>query len=155
LFAQVRGRTNLVYYDWEITEDRLSHSRQLYQLAALVAWRKTGTNTPSRLWLDKIGSLLGNTVTEVTQTAPNELFLVRKSHLGFTGIELATLSAWLDSLEFPFHISAPPSLPGRPPKSPAASALSGGTDATPQSPPGNPGQTPARSPSPAQPPKRP
>ena len=93
LYAQVRGRTNLVYYDWEITEERLSHSRGLYQLAALAAWRKPGTNTASRQWLDKIGSLLGNTVTEITQTAPNELFLARKSHLGFTGFELATLSA--------------------------------------------------------------
>ncbi len=126
LFAQVRGRTNLVYYDWEITEERLNHGRQLYQLAALADWRKPGTNTVSRLWLDKVGSLLGNTVTEVTQTGPQELFLARKSHLGFTGIELATFSAWLDSPQFPFRISAPPSLPGKPPVSPAASALSGG-----------------------------
>jgi hypothetical protein len=148
LIAQVRGRTNLVYYDWEITEDRLNHSRQLYQLAALAAWRKPGTNSPSRVWLDKIGSLLGNTITEVTQTNSTELFLARKSHLGFTGIELATLSAWLDSPEFPFRISAPPSLPGKPPKSPAAEALSGATQAAPQ-------PAPARNPSPGQPPKRP
>ena len=154
LFAQVRGRTNLVYYDWEITQDRLSHGRQLYQLAALVDWRTTGTNSVSRQWLDKIGSLLGNTITEVTQTGPQELFLARKSHLGFTGFELATLGEWFDSPQFPFRISAPASMRGSPPKSPAATTLPGGTTnaATILSPSGA-ANSPTRTP--GQPPKRP
>src|SRR5882672_7400381 len=93
LFAQVRGRTNLIYYDWEITEHRLKHGRLFYQLAGILNGRPPApTNTPSQRWISAIGSKLGNTATEITQTGPQELALVRRSHVGFTGFELATLS---------------------------------------------------------------
>ena len=39
---------------------------------------------------------LGNTVTDMTQTGPSELTLVRKSHAGFTGFELLALARALD-----------------------------------------------------------
>lgn len=109
LFAQVRGRTNLLYYDWEITEHRLNHGKQFYQLASILNSRRPpSTNTASKRWLSEIGSKLGNTATEITQTGPQELVLVRRSHVGFTGFELATLSLWLDTPGFPFAFSLPP-----------------------------------------------
>ena len=109
LFAQVRGRTNLLYYDWEITEHRLNHGKQFYQLASILNSRRPpSTNTPSKRWLSEIGPKLGNTATEITQTGPQELVLVRRSHVGFTGFELATLSLWLDTPGFPFAFSLPP-----------------------------------------------
>jgi hypothetical protein len=112
LFAQLRGRNNLLYYDWEITEQRLSHGKQFYQLASIINWlRVPGTNTASKRWLSAIGPKLGNTVTEITQTGPQELALVRKSHVGFTGFELATLSAWMDSPGFPLTFEMPGRLP--------------------------------------------
>ena len=38
LFAQLRGRGNdLIYYDWEITEQRLNHGRQFYDLASIMS----------------------------------------------------------------------------------------------------------------------
>ena len=110
LFTQIRGRTNLLYYDWEITEQRLINSKQLYQLACILDWRRPpATNSIPQRWLSAIGPKLGNTATEVTLTGPQELVMVRRSHLGFTGFELATLAMWLDSPAFPlgFQLSAP------------------------------------------------
>lgn len=112
LFAQIRGRNNLVYYDWEISEQRLSHGNQFYQLASIVDGRRLpSTNTTSKRWVSAVGPKLGNSVTEITQISPQELALVRKSHLGFTGFELATLSAWMDSPGFPFTFEMPAKLP--------------------------------------------
>ncbi len=112
LFTQFRGRTDLVYYDWEITEARLNHGKQFYQLASLINRRKTpSTNTASKRWLVDIGPKLGNTATEITQTSPQEFVLVRRSHVGFTGFELATLSLWLDQPGFPFAFGLPDPMP--------------------------------------------
>jgi hypothetical protein len=112
LYAQVRGRTNLMYYDWEDTPQRLAHSRQLYRLAIIADRRQPdSTNTPSHRWLSAIRPQLGNTITEIARTGPREIQLVRKSQMGLTGFELATFSAWLDSPGFPFRLELPPSLP--------------------------------------------
>ncbi len=112
LFAQIRGRTNLLYYDWEITEHRLNHGKQFYQLASLINRLRTpATNTASKRWLSEIGSKLGNTATEITQTSAQELVLVRRSHVGFTGFELATLSLWLDTPGFPYNFRLPDPMP--------------------------------------------
>jgi hypothetical protein len=108
LFAQVRGRTNLIYYDWEITEHRLTHGRQFFQLASILDGRPLpSTNTVSQRWLSAIGPKLGNTATEITQTGPQELALVRRSPVGFTGFELAAFSIWLESPGFPFNFQLP------------------------------------------------
>jgi hypothetical protein len=146
LFAQVRGRTNLVYYDWEITEHRLTHGRQFFQLAAILNGRAPpSTNSPSQRWLSAIGPRLGNSATEITQTGPQELALVRRSHVGFTGFELAALSIWLESPGFPFNFQLP------------LTKVRPGTNSTPARP-GAPAargsNTPARAASPAPPPKR-
>ena len=109
LLGQFRGRTNLLYYDWEITEPRLIHAKQFYQLASIFDSRRTlSTNLPSQRWLLAVGPKLGNTATEITQTGPQELVLVRRSHLGLTGFELATFSIWLESPGFPFGFELPP-----------------------------------------------
>jgi hypothetical protein len=130
LFAQVRGRTNLLYYDWEITEHRLNHGKQFYQLASILNSRRTpNTNTASKRWLSEIGSKLGNTATEISQAGPQELVLVRRSHVGFTGFELATLSLWLDTPGFPFEFDLPAPIPSMKSRagtnSPAARAPAG------------------------------
>jgi hypothetical protein len=109
LFEQLKGRTNLVYYDWEITEHRLVHAKQLYQLLNIIN-RRTGasTNWPTQKWLADIGPHLGNTITEATMTSPKDLSLVRKSHLGLTGFELVTLARWVESAGFPLTFEPPP-----------------------------------------------
>lgn len=108
LFAQVRGRTNLIYYDWEITEHRLLHGNMFFQLASILDGRPPlSTNRVSQRWISAIGSKLGNTATEITQTGPQELALVRRSHLGFTGFELAAFSVWVESPGFPLEFQLP------------------------------------------------
>lgn len=125
LFAQVRGRTNLIYYDWEITEHRLTHGRMFFQLASILDGRPPpSTNRVSQRWLSAIGPKLGNTATEITLTGPQELTLVRRSPVGFTGFELAAFSIWLESPGFPFDFQLPVSkLPARSNAAPARAAL--------------------------------
>ncbi len=122
LFAQVLGRTNLAYYDWEITQEQLGHWRALNQLGEIVTHHPlTSTNLASQKWDRAVAPLLGNTATEVTVTSPSEFTLVRKSHLGLTGFELVTLARWLESVEFPKYgyYPIPPKkvTPARPPTS--------------------------------------
>ncbi|HXJ57292.1 MAG TPA: hypothetical protein VNU68_11565 [Verrucomicrobiae bacterium] len=112
LFAQVRGRTNLLYYDWEYTQERVTHGKQFYQLACLATGRPVpSTNSVAKRWLSAITPLLTNTATEVTYVGPQELGLARKSDLGLTGFEIATLSTWIDSPGFPLDFSLPPVIP--------------------------------------------
>ncbi|MBI3876515.1 MAG: hypothetical protein HY300_11290 [Verrucomicrobia bacterium] len=120
MLAQFTGRTNVVYYDWEITQTRLQQWWQITRLLAMLA------NDPARLgpspgqdWLAAITPLLGNTVTEITAGGPRELHLTRKSHIGLTGIELVLLARWLDNPDFPawnYPTPKPPAMPPPPPK---------------------------------------
>ena len=45
--------------------------------------------------------MLGNTVTEITQTAPNEWTFKRKAPGGLTALELVALANWLEATNFP------------------------------------------------------
>ena len=115
LFAQLGQRTNLLYYDWEFTPFRVIHGNQLYQILNIASRRMLQPQTtPCKTWVSNMVQELAKdpsnpsqSVTEITQTAPNELTLTRKSHLGLTGFEIATLSAWLDSPGFPFRYEPP------------------------------------------------
>jgi hypothetical protein len=101
LFAQL-GRTNLVYYDWEITGGRLKLLPQLTQLALMFTRHKQlDAQSAAAKWLNRISSTLSNAVTEVTQTAPNELSFTRKASGGLTAIELTALANWLEATNFP------------------------------------------------------
>jgi hypothetical protein len=101
LFTQL-DRTNLVYYDWEITSERLKLLPQLTQLSLMVTrHRQLAAESAALKWLNRIGPTLGPTVTEVTQTAPNELSFTRKSAGGLTAIELTALANWLEATNFP------------------------------------------------------
>jgi hypothetical protein len=115
LFAQLGQRTNLLYYDWEFTPFRIIHGNQLFQILNIASRRVLQPQTtPCKNWVSAVVQELGKdpqnpsqSVTEITQTAPNELTLTRKSHLGLTGFEIAMLSAWLDSPGFPFRYEPP------------------------------------------------
>jgi hypothetical protein len=108
LFQQL-SRDNLVFYDWEITEDRIPSWRQLYQLAEIATRRQiTPTNAPSWRWITDISSKLGECVTEITAGAPTQMTIVRKSHMGLTSFELVTLGRWLEATNFPGFGIFPP-----------------------------------------------
>jgi len=120
LLAQL-NRTNLVYYDWEVTQQRLQQWRQTRQLLQLLSGPGPGNfgRTPGQAWLDAIGAELGNTITEAVVSGPSELKLIRNSHSGFTGIELLLLMRWLDNPAFPLWAYPPQASPGCPPTPPA------------------------------------
>ena len=111
LMAQFMNRTNLVYYDWEITPERVKHGNQMLQLYNIANdLMLPKSNDVAQAWLLRAGPLLGNTVTELTLSSPQELSLIRKSHLGFTGFELAALMRWVESPGFPLRYDPPASL---------------------------------------------
>jgi len=126
------GQTNLVYYHWEITAERLKLLPQLTQLALMVTrHRQLDAQSAAGKWLNRVGPTLGNTVTEVRQTAPNELSFTRKAPGGLTAVELTALANWLEAPNFPgcdLRMPPPkfkhphPKIPGKPPvQTPAAS----------------------------------
>ena len=82
------------------------------QFARLVLHRaQLPTGEPGVLWLKAIAPKLGDNVTDITQTGPNQLSFTRKSTIGFTGIELNLLADWLESPQFPrglYTFLAPP-----------------------------------------------
>jgi hypothetical protein len=104
---------NLVFYHWEITAERLPEVRILSQLALLFAQRnQLDGKSAAAKWLDRIGPTLGNTVTALTQTAPDELTFTRKAPGGLTAIELVALANWLESANFPFgKVELPATVP--------------------------------------------
>jgi hypothetical protein len=110
LFSQL-GRGDLAYYDWEITQEKLAHARQLFQVVDMGHHRKLPQrDEPSQEWLVAVAPHLGNTATEITVSGPKELTLSRKSHIGLTGFELVALTRWLDSPGFPLQYQPPPPL---------------------------------------------
>jgi len=123
LLAQVTGRTNLVYYNWEITENRLSQWTILAQTAAVATSApQLRTNSASLRWLLSVAPSLGNTATEVVADSPSQWSFTRRSHLGLTGFEITVLARWLESTNFPrlsFDLpSTGPVIPVRPPPGP-------------------------------------
>jgi hypothetical protein len=104
LLAQFVPRPDVVYYDWEITQVRLSQWRHLSQLFAVIAGEpQLSTNMIALNWLLLMETepLLGNTITEITAVSPKEWLLVRRSHIGLNGLELVTLARWIESRDFP------------------------------------------------------
>ncbi len=115
LIEQVHKHTNLVYYDWEITQNRVRNWKELSQFRTFFLESSIPeTNYTAQTWVDTIAPELGNAVTEITVQSPTQLNLYRNSYLGLTGIELATLAVWLDNPGFPSWAKPPP----RPPRDP-------------------------------------
>lgn len=122
LLKQFVGRTNSIYYDWEITEARLTQWIQFSPLLFMSANRLPVANSAAPYqWLRSIAPKLGNTVTEAQLAEPNEIKVLRNSPAGFTGFELYLLTRWLDQKSFPkwdeqaLPTMGMPSIPSGPP----------------------------------------
>ncbi len=131
LLAQLDSAENLVYYHWEITQNRIDFSKNLFQLLAFLAGQpQMKADSAGLRWLDAVAPKMGNAVTLVTAPAPQTLELVRKSYFGFTGLELAAVARWLESESCPWidaeFLSAWKTKPAdNSPKSPATDAQTG------------------------------
>jgi hypothetical protein len=144
LFQQIRGRTNLVYYDWEGTGQRLMPWRMFSSMLPVLP-RMAPASTASALtnnspaaqrarsalvveenWLSGVTPMLmaDNTVTEITRKGPAELTVVRQSPFALTSVELVLLSHWftgtgrppvnLSLLPPPAKVTGPGATPTRP-----------------------------------------
>lgn len=106
------NKPDLVAYSWEITEEGIKHWRTIAQLRSIMLHHNpVSDRAPGQLWLDEILPKLGNTVTEVHQTAPNELRIVRSGPAGLNGLELVTLTRWIDGPSVRQRQQRPGSIP--------------------------------------------
>jgi len=105
LWDQFYPKKDLVLYDWELSSERVGHWTVLHSLIPLL--NSNGSNNDPRVarrnsrlekWLTTTAPLLGNTITEVIQTEADDLQVLRRSDLGFTGFELVRLAFYLDHL---------------------------------------------------------
>ena len=102
LITQFTGRTNLVYYDWEITGPRVQSLLYVSQLFRLVFEKaQFSTNEPTVVFIRAAEPLLGNCATMGLQTSPNQITFSRTSTIGLSALEIHLLSDWLESPHFP------------------------------------------------------
>jgi hypothetical protein len=131
LLSQITSRTNIIYYDWELTGPRLQQWRALAVILPLgvdkpryrpasrssqkappsVGSVRTPVTTPSKAssvvpnyreeWLTELIPYLGNSVTVATLDGVQNVTVERSSHIGFTGVELVLLSNWLNDYQGP------------------------------------------------------
>ena len=116
LFSEIRTRTNLVYYHWELTGTALKKWRSYTSLyRVILKLNPVDVESPAGKWIEAAWSKLGNCGTVVTMTGPNELTLVRNSPVGFSALEMTFLAKWLDAPGFPWSSepAEPPPLPTR------------------------------------------
>jgi len=101
---------NLVLYHWEITAERIMPQLQVAQLSLMLTRHKQleGESMPFK-WVFKIAPTLGNTITEIIQTAPDQLTFTRRAPGGLTAFEFLALANWLDAPDFPHcNLELPP-----------------------------------------------
>ena len=96
------NRPDLVYHDSEATGLRIDQWLYMGQFVRFVLHQaQLPPHSAGMLWLKAISPRLGDSVTDITQTGPNQLSFTRQSSIGFTGFELNLLVDWLESPQFP------------------------------------------------------
>ncbi len=117
LLSQFISKTNLLYYDWEITESRVFGWFQLAAFLRLVSEKaQLDSEAVAVKWLVGISTNLGNAATTMEWVDPTRVSLSRTSSVGLTGLELQLLVNWLESPSFPRSLhtfSAPLDAPPR------------------------------------------
>lgn len=101
---------NLVFYHWEITAERMMSQLQMSQIAlVLTRHKQLDGRSAAFKWAFAVGKKLGNTVTEIKQTAPDQLTFTRKAPGGLTAFEFIALANWIDAPDFPHcNLNLPP-----------------------------------------------
>ncbi|HEX7861692.1 MAG TPA: hypothetical protein VF773_15250 [Verrucomicrobiae bacterium] len=103
LFNQLNQK-NLVYYDWEITGERIRQGIPTWHLYYLLGGKFIPDNTaPSMQFLQEVRGNIGNTVTTGTLESPRRIRLTRQSHLGASALELLLLAHYIDHADLRPH----------------------------------------------------
>lgn len=102
LFDQLRKATNILAYDWEITEAKLGQLRPLLQIVQIMNGKEfSPPDGAGQKWLAAVAPLLGNTITETTLANPRQIKISRRSHIGYSALELALAASWVDARPMP------------------------------------------------------
>ena len=105
LLGKMVPKTNLLYFDWELTAPRLESWLYLGQsIRAAFRAPQLPLGTASMSWLHTIMARLGNSTTEVVLTGADQLTFTRRSTIGLTAPELHLLADWLESPQFPLGL---------------------------------------------------
>ena len=102
MLGEFIGKENLVYYNWEITGQRLEKWSLLIQFAAILSDRREQliNKTKGIAFITSLYPKLGNTITDAAIDG-NRITITRKSHLGLSALEIALLTRWIDNPRFP------------------------------------------------------
>ena len=102
LLDEFINKKDLIYYNWEITGQRLAKWNLLIQFAAILSDQREQlvNNTKGISFITSLYPKLGNTITDATLSS-NKLIITRKSHLGLSALEIALATRWLDNPQFP------------------------------------------------------
>ena len=112
LLKEVTGNDDLVFYHWEVTAPRLERLKTLFQVLSLLSKNPTaGAKDASMTWVSQAAPYLGNTITEVSQVAPDEIAVKRRSHIGLNSFEIMMLTHWTATGRFPDKFPTLPFLP--------------------------------------------
>ncbi len=106
LVEQIQSSTNLLFYDWEVSEPCVFGLIQPLQIGRFLLSRPllTTTNNAGLPWLAAIAPKLGSAGTSIRLADTDLLLLSRTSALGLTGAELQLLVDWLESPNFPMGL---------------------------------------------------
>lgn len=105
---------NVVYYDWEVTEQKVTQWFLLAQSLRMTFWhQQIWRDSPSTKFLVAAAPKLRPTATEITRSSDTTFAIARRSDTGFTAVELHILADWLESPDFPkgFHTFMAPEMP--------------------------------------------
>jgi len=96
------NRTNLLYFDWEVTGPRIE---QLIYLSQFIRFVQGKPQLPARsaslAFLLRMTKTLGPSRTEIVAAGPQRFHFERSSGIPFPALELQILAYWMESPQFP------------------------------------------------------
>ena len=104
LAQHVIDGTNLIYFEWELTGDKLIRWRYLDDVVRMLFVERgplLREYFPSLQWVARNRTNLLHSVTEVKQLDRSRFSFARKSTVGLNGLELDFLVNWLETDRFP------------------------------------------------------
>jgi hypothetical protein len=102
LVGELAGQTNVVFYEREITGGRVPSWLFLSQALRVIFWKaQLPPDSLEARWFTNAPPNLGNLLTIVAKTGPNQLTLNRSSSVGLNSMELHLLADWMESDDFP------------------------------------------------------
>lgn len=106
LLQQFRTESNLVLYDWELSQPSTYRFIQASQFGRFIFGRArlSMTNNAALPWVVAVSSRLGTSGSSLRLSDPTRLSFSRSSTIGLTGAEIHLLVDWLEAPDFPLGL---------------------------------------------------